>query len=193
MKKILLALLCCLAVAAIGCTDSTPVSGSPRDEDPTPAPPLPPGPIPFETVYKGCIISMNWSPSPPCWEGLPTYVIENQTDLEALWADYEIPGLAPVVDFDSRTVAAVFGGQMCTECEPDYHDLEIISVAQTESCTSVEIEAATPCSDCDSYPLHERAHIISIPKPDTPICFDGNCTWSEPDCYECCGLPPCPI
>jgi hypothetical protein len=164
MKKTLLVLLCCLAVAFIGCTGSSRIGPYNR--------------IPFEIVLEGCLNTEapHDSPSPYYWEALATYVIENQDDLEALWAAYEIPHPLPTVDFGSRTAVAFFEGQRwCGSCwgeetyTPGTEVVKNISVTQTESCASIGVEANSQCLDCTGGFSSEIFQIISIPKPDTGV------------------------
>ncbi len=180
MKRILLALLCCYAVAAVGCGGSSPTSSSSPDDnpapvdpppvDPPPAPPFPLGPIEFETVYEGCRFES--------YGHSVGAIIENQADLETKWAEYGIPDPAPAVDFSERTVIASHGPAESCGCG----SLEVTSVVQRESYTEVSLEWNGVCIICWGWgPWYWTINIISIPKTGTSIRVDIDC-----GCYSDC-------
>ena len=161
-------LLCCLVAVSIGCGGSSPV-----------APPI--APPPFETLYKGC--GLRASPSLP---GL-SWAVDNQADLDSQWVEYSLDGSAPTIDFDTRLILASITPGYCRSCCsipfdeacpnqdcPDGYDAEIVSVTLNESCVEVRVEQIEPVLYLFCNFTYARAHIVSIPKPSLPICFEVN-------------------
>ena len=163
MKRILLALLGCLAVASVGC------SGSSLSSPPSPvAPPACeacPYPVEFETLYHGCL-GIPPRPHPA------QMVIDNQEDLEAIWAQYVIPDPVPAVDFSAWTVIAMHGPMRCSKCG----SVEVVSVIQREDCTEVMYYWQEPCNDCFEPNIIWDVHIISVAEPGASVCYDVDCT-----------------
>ena len=168
MKRFLLGWLCCccLAAASIGCTGSSSSSTAPVTT-----------PVPFETVYRGCNVTV----PPGSWPASASNsVIENQADLDSLWDAISIGGSAPTIDFDARSAIVARTAPYCngcpTSCPDDNfgYDIEITSVARTASCVEVKVERTEPSLFLECFDSNAKVHIISIPKPSLPVCFEVN-------------------
>jgi hypothetical protein len=155
-KQILLALLCCLAAAAVGCSGSSPTSSSTCGSCP---------PSPFETVYEGCdgtYIGGEISGGTYC------LVLHSQAELDTFWAS-QWSDPAPQVNFDNAWVAAVYE-LPCGGC-CGVGTWVVQSAEETPDCISIEIREV----GCSPYICFGPAGcacvvLVTVPQADKPIC-----------------------
>jgi uncharacterized membrane protein len=97
------------------------------------------------------------------------FVVHDPTAFSAIWEAHAGPDLpVPPIDFDSRMVAAVFGGERPT---PGY-ELEITGVRRDNSALVVVVEERFPDPSLVSAQIIVSPfHIVSLPRDDGVIRF----------------------
>jgi hypothetical protein len=151
-------LLCCIAVAAVGCAGSTPTSSSK------------PAPIfdePFMTAYEGCdgtYVGFGTGGMTMCT------ALHSQAELDAFWASlYSDP--VPQVNFD-QVWAFAFYAHYCSGC--CWGTWEVTSLEETPDCISIEIQHIGCGSECDELATCACTVLVTIPQADKPVCVNGS-------------------